>query len=197
MKYTIETNRFFRNTSIFTSHNHIVVSPFSYKIRNLGEKRWKLKYRGKIFYKTNVELDRIMKGTLGYSNPKVLVSFSVNKKRFRFSAILRNMTFHTESNLKNHRKKKHYLFFYLDPINKDINVNFNKVNRTNITFVNKILKPPRYQYGYCDGDRWKPCKVTDYLGKTKYFQGHVQDISFCKPFDHHKGPFNIYCANST
>ncbi|GAG35262.1 unnamed protein product [marine sediment metagenome] len=197
MNYSIETNIPFPQTSIISNKQGLVISPFSNKLKNIGNKRWKLKYKNKIFYKTNPELYRIILGTLGYSNPKTIISFSKNNRKYKFKAILRNMIYNTQHNLKNNKTTKHYLVFYLDPINKNININFKKVNKLNLTFNNKILKSPRFQYGYCDNDRWKSCKPIDYLGKTKYYQGHIQDISFCKVYDNRKGPFNMYCALST
>lgn len=197
MKYSIETNIPFPLTSIISNKHGLVISPYSNKLRNLGHKRWKLKYKNKIFYKTNPELYRIMQGTFGFSNPRTIVSFRKNNKNYKFTAVLRNMVFHTQHNLKHNNPRKHYLVFYLDPLNKKINLNFKQVKRVNISFYNKILKGPRFQYGYCHNDRWKPCKLKNYLGNTEYFQGHIKDISFCKPFDTHKGNFNIYCANST
>ena len=195
MKYSIETNIPFKNTSVFSNRNNIVISPYSNRIRNLGHRRWLLKYKNKKYYKTNPELYRIMLGTFGYSKPRVSVTFSKNGRKYKFGATLRNMVFNTESNLKNNNNRKHYLIFYLDPFNKEININFKNVKGAKITFINKILQEPRFKYGYCHNDRWRSCHIKDYLGNTKYYQGHITDISTCKPFDTHKGPFNSYCAN--
>ena len=196
MKYTITTNIPFGLASIFADKYGIVVSPYSYKLRNLGHNRWKLKYKNKQFYKTNPEVGRIMRGNFGDSNPKKVITFTRNGKLYKLTGVLRNMVYHTDDNLKNNQAKKHYLIFYIDPSNKKINMSFKQVKKLNISFLNRVLSGPRFQYGYCHYNRWKPCNVLDYLGKTKYFQGHIQDISFCKPFDHHKGPFNPYCVNT-
>ena len=195
MKFHFSTHRKFLRARIVVEDKVAILSFYSYKLNNLGKKRWHLKYKGKDYYKNNNELQRMLKDSLPYNQPIISVK---NKKGLNFKAKINNMIYNTSSNLKNNLDKKYFLVFYIDLPKKHFKLKKAfELRNIEVDIKSKVLSGPRFQYGYCDDFMYRPCSIKDYLDGKMYMEGILTGPSLCMPFDHEKGPFNMYCAGNT
>jgi hypothetical protein len=190
MSFNFTSNRTFKKGIIVQENQHMVLSIYSNKEINIGNKRWCLDFDKKKIYKTNNDLTVILKDSIPYKKPNITINCGTQK----FRGKIRNIIYNTQSNLKNNNTRKFFLVFY---INTNTNVKHKKItniNQFNINIKSKILKPPLFKYGFCDNFTYNPCTLKDYVYKKTFKKTLLSKSNNCIPFDTRKGPFNMYCA---